>query len=91
MPRTKSQAYTVLGVSPDATADQVKKAWRDLSRKHHPDAIPPPKTTGTMKDIMGDEKAMAEYMAKMAKYKALQQEATDRMQEINAAWDLLKK
>tara|TARA_R110000824_G_scaffold172722_3_gene350686 strand:+ start:2618 stop:2752 length:135 start_codon:yes stop_codon:yes gene_type:complete len=43
-----------------------------------------------MKDIMGDEKAMAEFMAKKAKYEALQQEATDRMQEINAAWDLLK-
>ena len=91
MPRTKSQAYTVLGVSPDATANQVKKAWRDLSRKHHPDAIPPPKINGTMKDIMGDEKAMAKYMAKMAKYKALQQDATDRMQEINAAWELLKR
>ena len=88
MPRTKSQAYTVLGVSPNATAAQVKKAWRDLARKHHPDAIPPP--SGTMKDIMGDEKAMAEFMAKKAKYEALQQEATDRMQEINAAWDLLK-
>jgi len=91
MPRTRSQAYTVLGVSPDATADQVKKAWRDLSRKHHPDTIPPPKTTGTMKDIMGDKKAMKEYMAKMAKYKALQQAATERMKEINAAWDLLKR
>ncbi len=88
MPRTKSQAYTVLGVSPNATAAQLKKAWRDLARKHHPDAIPPP--SGTMKDIMGDEKAMAAFMAKKAKYEALQKEATDRMQEINAAWDLLK-
>ena len=88
MPRTKSQAYTVLGVSPDATADQVKKAWRNLSRKHHPDAIPPP--VGTMKDML-DEKARAAFKVKKAKYEALQREATERMQEINAAWELLKR
>jgi curved DNA-binding protein CbpA len=88
MPRTKSQAYTVLGVSPDATADQVKKAWRDLSRKHHPDAIPPP--VGTMKDML-DEKARAAFRVKKSEYEALQRAATERMQEINAAWDLLKK
>lgn len=30
--------YDVLGVSPNATDDEVKKAYRDLSRKYHPDA-----------------------------------------------------
>ena len=88
MPRTKSQAYTVLGVSPNATADQVKKAWRNLSRKNHPDAIPPP--VGTMKDML-DEKARAAFKVKKAKYEALKREATERMQEINAAWELLKR
>lgn len=29
--------YQVLGVSPNATDDEVKKAYRDLSRKYHPD------------------------------------------------------
>ncbi|MFA6948143.1 MAG: DnaJ domain-containing protein, partial [Eubacteriales bacterium] len=29
--------YKVLGVSPDATDDEVKKAYRDLARKYHPD------------------------------------------------------
>ena len=29
--------YTVLGVSPAATDDEVKKAYRALARKHHPD------------------------------------------------------
>lgn len=32
--------YSVLGVSPDATADQVKKAYRKLARANHPDANP---------------------------------------------------
>ena len=30
--------YDVLGVSPDATDDEIKKAYRELSRKYHPDA-----------------------------------------------------
>ncbi|MGN0298035.1 MAG: DnaJ domain-containing protein [Lachnospiraceae bacterium] len=30
--------YKVLGVSPSATDDEVKKAYRTLSRKYHPDA-----------------------------------------------------
>ena len=30
--------YQVLGVSRDASDDEVKKAYRNLSRKYHPDA-----------------------------------------------------
>jgi molecular chaperone DnaJ len=32
--------YSVLGVSKDATTDQVKKAYRKLARKYHPDVNP---------------------------------------------------
>ena len=31
------QCYEILGISPDADLDAVKKAYRDLAFKHHPD------------------------------------------------------
>lgn len=39
--------YQVLGVSRDATDEEVKKAYRELSRKYHPDA----NANNTLKDL----------------------------------------
>ena len=30
--------YEVLGVSPSASNDEVKRAYREMSRKYHPDS-----------------------------------------------------
>lgn len=34
---TKREPHAVLGVAADATATEVKAAWRKLARRHHPD------------------------------------------------------
>jgi molecular chaperone DnaJ len=38
--RRKRDYYTVLGVSRDATDTEIKRAFRELARKHHPDVSP---------------------------------------------------
>ena len=44
--------YEVLGVSKTATADEIKKAYRKLARKHHPDVNPGDKSAeDTFKEI----------------------------------------
>src|SRR5207248_7989264 len=51
--------YEILGVSRDATADAIKKAYRGLARKHHPDVNP------------GDKKAEAKFKEAQQAYDIL--------------------
>jgi DnaJ like chaperone protein len=62
------QAYTLLGITAEATNDEVKKAYRALVREYHP-------------DIIKSQGASDEYL----------KEATEKVQEINAAYEMIKK
>ena len=44
--------YKVLGVSPDATQDEIKKAYRQMAKKYHPDLHPDdPEANKKMNDV----------------------------------------
>ena len=65
MPR---DPYEVLGVSKSATAEEINKAYRKLSKKYHPDRNPGDKDADAKykevqaaHDILGDEKKKAQY------------------------------
>ncbi len=69
MPETKN-LYDVLGVDEDASQDEIKKAYRTLARKHHPDRNPDdPNAEDKFKEIqkaysvLSDEEKRQQYDA----------------------------
>ena len=66
--------YEILGVEPNADSEAIKKAYRELSRKYHPDLNPDNKETEEKfkklveaHEVLGDEQKRAEYDAQRAK------------------------
>ena len=60
--------YQILGVTREATQDDIRKAYRRLAKKHHPDLHPGDKGAETRfkeiasaYDIIGDEKKRARF------------------------------
>ena len=59
-------AYKILGIEPSATDEEVKRAYRDMAKKNHPDLV----------SNLGEE---------------VRQAAEKKFQEINAAYEAIKK
>ena len=61
--------YDTLGVAPDATADEIRKAYRRLARKYHPDVSKEADAQTRMREnneadeVLGDPARRAEYDA----------------------------
>lgn len=63
--------YEVLGVPRTAGADEIKKAYRKLARKHHPDVNPTDKTADRRFKELNEANAVLSDPAKRARYDQL--------------------
>lgn len=67
MAQKKKDLYDVLGVSSNASADEIKKAYHKLARQYHPDINKEPgaedkfKEINSAYEILGDEEKKAQY------------------------------
>ncbi len=43
--------YATLGVTPSATQDEIKRAYRKLARKYHPDVSEEPEAEARFKEV----------------------------------------
>ena len=64
----KKDYYEILGVKKTASADEIRKAFRKLARKHHPDVNPGDKaaeekfkTLSEANDVLSDPKKRKMY------------------------------
>ena len=75
---TTHQAYRLLGLAPGASQEELKKRYRQLMHRIHPDAMPDP--AAAFGNISGGSSEMAPEKLRLL-----------RAQEINLAYGLLKK
>ena len=68
MTKTDKDYYAILGVDPKADSEAIKKAYRKLAKRYHPDANPNnPKASERFKDV-GEANAVLSDPKKRAKY-----------------------
>ncbi len=66
--KTRQTLYEVLGVAPEASEEEIKKAYKTLARKYHPDLNPGNphaesafKAVGRAYEILGDPERRTNY------------------------------
>ena len=68
--------YAILGVTRDATEDEIKRAYRRLAREHHPDVNPDPTAEERFKEVAAAYEILSD-PAKRQRYDAYGQGGPD--------------
>lgn len=78
--------YDTLGVARDASAEDIKKAYRRLAREHHPDVSGDPSSAERFKEI-GEAYATLKDAEKRAAYDALGRQSAGQEFRPPPGWD----
>lgn len=85
--------YETLGLKPDASADEVKVAYRTLSKRYHPDVNDAPNAAAFFRllaeayDVLGNEQSRSAYDAKRRTGSRVQEDADFAREEEPVAYE----
>ena len=79
--------YAALGVKPDAGAADIKKAYRRLARKYHPDVSKEPDAEVRFKEVAEAHEALIDVERRAAYDEIAQRHADGRPFEPPPGWD----
>ncbi len=87
--------YDVLGVSPDASAEEIKQAYREKATEYHPDVSDDPdaeefKKIQKAKQVLTDEKRQAYDRMGHDRYEQAENTATTPDLAVPAAWAAIR-
>jgi curved DNA-binding protein len=79
--------YATLGVARTATQDEIKRAYRKLARKYHPDVSKEPDAEARFKDVAEAHEALIDTERRAAYDDVAQQRANGQSFEPPPGWD----
>ena len=84
---SKRDFYEILGVNRDASEEEIKKAYRKLARKYHPDVSKEPNAEARFKEVAEAHEALSDTERRAAYDDIAQRHARGQPFEPPPGWD----